>query len=234
MGNSDSKKTGKLGTQLRGKLGDAYGHRGHKKSNIYYAYSPRTNRDWVLGDNLHWDHFVLCEADPTISSVDYQPHPISVRDSESNLISVNLAAVITLVDGTVIWRYLSTQKRDAKSLVGARDLLLSAAKNEGASLQCWSREDIDSKLQTRANWTRILAWMASARNFSLSSFSVGIAALIDARKSATLQDVLLLGNRESSPLYAAAAFRGIQRGIYISDLDMKVLSLKTIIASQDA
>lgn len=40
--------SGKLGTQFRGKLADSYGQRGGYDSNLWYVYSPRTSRDWVL------------------------------------------------------------------------------------------------------------------------------------------------------------------------------------------
>lgn len=65
----------RLGTKLRGKLAEDYSSRGYHKSTLWYVYSPRTDRDWILKGDLEWGHFLLAESDPHISKIDYAPPP---------------------------------------------------------------------------------------------------------------------------------------------------------------
>ena len=214
------KSSGRLGTRLRGKLAEAYGQRGHQKAGLWYVYSPRTDRDWVIRSDLHYDHFVWTEADADVVDVDYAP-----TLSFPELDGLPLAAIVQYGGGMMQWHQL-TNASEIRSTQSS-DLIAGAAKHAGARLRLVDQEEIYRNQQWLWNWKRVIAWMAAARGTTLVPFTNQIAAFIDRRGSATLGEVAQLGSDESFPLFAAAVFRLVQRGALQSNLDEHPLSMFT-------
>lgn len=219
-----SKPSGRLGTQLRGKLATAYGQRGHHNSGLWYVYSPRTDKDWIIRSAPSFDHFLLTEADPTVIEVDYSPE-LSVP----SLGSVKFDAIVRYSDGAVQWHYISTSG-DVKpnSEAATKILLLSdSAEHVGAQLRCLGESDLHQNEQKLWNWQRAISWMTAARNTALAPYMTDLATFIHPRGSATLGEIAELGPRSMFALYAAAAFRMVQRGVLQSDLDESPVSMMT-------
>lgn len=227
---STSRKSGRLGTRLRGKLAAAYGQRGHHNSSLWYVYSPRTDRDWVLQSDLCFEHFVLTEADSLVIDVNYAP-ALEVP----TLGSVKFAAIVHYSDGAVQWHYVSNESPKPNSEEAAQHLLLcDAAEHAGAQLQSIDKQLLNQNPQRLWNWQRAIAWMTAARGTALAPYMTELATLIHARESATLGEIVELGSKELFALYAAAAFRLVQRGDLISDLDEHPISMTTTFFARGA
>lgn len=224
-----SKKSGRLGTRLRGKLATAYGQRGRHNSPLWYVYSPRTNRDWVIRSDLCLEHFVLTEADHEVIDVDYSPE----MDIPA-LGPIKFAAIVQYRDGTVQWHHVSNETVKPNSEAATRQLLLSdAAEHAGAALLCLDQQYLNQNPQRLWNWQRAIAWMTAARGTSLAPYMTELATVVHAREAATLGEIAELGSRELFPLYAAAAFRLVQQGDFDSDLDEHPICLMTTFTARD-
>lgn len=223
-----TKTSGRLGTRLRGKLATAYGLRGHQNSDLWYVYSPLTDKDWVLPSGLCFNHFVLTEADPTVIDADYSPE----LDIPS-LGPVRFAAVVRYGDGAVQWHHVSSESAQPNSDAASRLLLLSdAAEHAGAQLQCFDEQSLYEHEMRLWNWKRAIAWMTAARGSALAPYMTELAAFIHPRGTVTLGDIQEIGSRDLSPLYVAATFRLIQRGDLVSDLDTFPMSTSTTISAR--
>ena len=223
-----SKKSGRLGTRLRGKLAAAYGQRGHHNSGLWYVYSPRSDKDWVIRSDLCLDHFVLTEADPAVVDVDYAPE-LDIP----TLGSVKFAGVVRYSDGAVQWHHVSSEIPPPHSEAASRQLLLSdAAEHAGAQLRCMHPRDLHQNPQRLWNWQRAIAWMTAARGTALAPYMTEIATFIHPRGSASLGEIAELGSRDVFSLYAAAAFRLVQRGDLGSDLDEHPISMLTTLVAR--
>lgn len=218
-----SRKSGRLGTRLRGKLAAAYGQRGHHNSPLWYVYSPRTDRDWVLRSDLCLEHFVLTEADPSVIDVNYSPE-LDVP----TLGPIKFAAIVHYSDGAVQWHHVSNEHVKPNSEAASHQLLLAdAAEHAGAQLRCMDQQFLNQNPQRLWNWQRAIAWMTAARGTALAPYMTELATFVHAREVATLGELAVLGSNDLFALYAAAAFRLVQRGDLNSDLDEHPISMMT-------
>ncbi|NVD97942.1 hypothetical protein [Massilia sp. BJB1822] len=218
-----SKKSGRLGTRLRGKLASAYGQRGHHNSPLWYVYSPRTDRDWVIRSDLGIEHFVLTEADSDVIDVDYSPE-LEIPA----LGAVKFDAIVRYRDGAVQWHHVSNGNSKANGEATTRLQLLSdAAEHAGAHLLCIDHQYLNQNPQRLWNWQRAIAWMSAARGTALAPYMTELGTFVHAREVATLGEITQLGPRERSALYVAAAFRLAQQGDFNCDLDERPLSSMT-------
>ena len=227
-----SQTSSRLGTRLRGKLASAYTERGTHQSKLWYVFSPKTSRDWVLRGTLEWGHFLLVEADPGISDVDYSPPSEIVRVGDDDH-ATTLDAVVTFKDGSIEWREIKwsdeTENGDIRSL-HQWEAQVEAASRSGARYVRYSEKEIYACPQLIANWTRVVAWLAAVRGRSLYSEHLEIVAMLDAHGTVSLGDIQRLGVVESGACRVAAALKGIQDGHFIADLTNAPLSINTLVS----
>lgn len=231
---SGSTRGPRLGTQFRGKLAAAYGQRGVGPNSLWYVYSPRSQCDWVLRSDLEWDHFVLAESDPTITSCSYEPIQNSVPLG-GYMLDVPVDAVITYNDGSVEWRrirFAGKERDDVSDVALKLDEHIAAAKQAGVTYKLWTEETIRRNPLLLGNWRRAIAWMAAARDRPLSAYQEELHRALRAKSALTFAQIETMFGEPSFGLYAAAAFSGLQRGTYVSDLDVAPLSLKTTLHLQ--
>jgi hypothetical protein len=235
MANSSKGAKGpRLGTQFRGKLASVYGQRGVALSSLWYVFSPRTQRDWVLKSDLEWDHFVLAEADPLIVTANYAPDAMSL-EVEGEVQSVPVDAVLNYTDGRTEWREIryANKSPDANTTDRRTGLRCDAAARMGVKYVLWTETEIRPNVTLLANWRRVLAWMSAARERSLAPYQEELATMIKARRSISLGSLELAVGEQGFPMYAAALFSDLQHGKYASDLAVVPLSPKTVIRALD-
>jgi len=230
---SQSSKGARLGTRFRGKLAASYGQRGVGPNSLWYVYSPRTRTDWVLRSDLEWDHFVLAESDPDLIDCVYAPDTRRVS-LHGETVTLEIDAVLTQRNGTIEGRRIRYSTGDAD---GLQTIMLSkqtaAAEALGMRYSVWSEEPIRRNHMQLANWRRVIAWLAATRDRSLAAFELDLERAFRSEAEVTLADIEARFGEASFPLYAAAAFSGIQQGRYQSDLDKTPLSLHTVIIPMD-
>lgn len=221
----------RLGTQFRGKLAAAYGQRGVGNNSLWYVYSPRTKSDWVLRSDLEWDHFVLTESDPTVASCNYIPEKFNVL-YKSDSLEIPVDVTVDYQDGRTEWRQVrfagneSTENSPAAVELSSR---IEAAQQVGKSYRLWTEDIVRRNPMLLANWRRVLAWMAAARDRPLSIFRDEIARALKNEGELTLSQIEAMWGEASFGLYTAAAFSELQRGTWVSNLDAVPLSPRTII-----
>lgn len=224
----------RLGTQFRGKLAAAYGQRGVAPNSLWYVYSPRTQTDWVLRSDLEWDHFVLTESDPNIATCNYLPERHSLA-FEGEQMDVPVDAIVTYRDGSIEWReirFAGKETDEATPTALQLSQRIAAGRHVGIAYRLWTEDTIRRNHMLLANWRRVIAWMTAARDRSLSGYQEELARAFKSEGVLTLGQIEAMFGEASFGLYAAAAFRELQQGMYSSDLDEMPLSLHTVIQMQ--
>jgi hypothetical protein len=152
------------------------------------VYSPRTNTDWVLRSDLEWDHFVLTESDPSIATCSYQPERHSIAfDGEQLDMPVN--AIVTHRDGAIEWRQIRFAGKEADHASPAALQIsqrIAAAKHAGITYSLWTEDTIRHNHMLLANWRRVIAWMAAARDRSLAVHQEELARAFKSEGALTL------------------------------------------------
>jgi hypothetical protein len=210
-------------------LAAAYGQRGVGPNSLWYVYSPRTRSDWVLRSDLEWDHFILAESDPSIATCNYIPDRLNLPVAGEEL-DMLVDAIVTYADGSIEWRQIRFAGKDTGH--GQLEERIAAAKQAGVRYSLWTEDTIRSNHMLLANWRRVVAWMAAARDRSLTLYQETLAGAFKAEGKMTLGRIEAMFGEASFPLYAAALFGELQRGAYQSDLCKLPLSLHTVIEAK--
>ena len=227
----------RLGTQMRGALAEAYGSRGHHHSNLLYLYSPKAGADVILRCTLEYGHFLLCEGSPSIETVEYgcEQRFRTVGDKEASTI---FDAIVTFMTGMTQYREVKPRAElevASETRVGPQ-LALQAriASADNAEHVVLTEEEIYANPVLIRNWHRIVPWLAQARDVALNNHVREVAALVRGEGAVSLGEVLALGQGDDAALFAAAAFRGIQKGLFASDLDLMPFSVNTRMSNVEA
>ena len=89
------KRAPRLGTIARGATQRLYDARGHAKANLWLTYSIKSRRNVAFIGNLNYLHFLHCESDPDVLSVDYEPAAREVHVAGETVATGLTAEVIT-------------------------------------------------------------------------------------------------------------------------------------------
>jgi hypothetical protein len=223
----------RLGTRLRGAFAQAYDARGKARANLCWAYSPKQDRDVVLTGRLAYGHLLLCEASPDVASVEYNVHRIVAGDDGQPQDTV-IDAVATLENGEVQYRRLASGGHGHRPppAIPARPQCQQVEAN-GARHVIMTEKDVFANELLIRNWHRVLPWLAQVRALPLQLQLKTVRALACRREVLTLAEILALAEDDESAVFAAAAFKGVQRGLFTCDLDVRPLSLDTLIFSRE-
>lgn len=224
----------RLGTQFRGKLAASYGHRGKALNSLWYVYSPRTKRDWVLRSDLEWDHFFIAEFDLDIARCDYAPDNRTVALPDGN-VDVPVTVVVTYKTGEIGYRHIFYSQDDRKRSSDPKQVarLIELASTAGMRYESWTEIDIRRNPVELANMRRIVAWLSAAREHSLAGYSAEIASMFRSQEKFTFADVERIFGEAAFPLYAASVFQDLLHGIYKIDIDTASLSPETVICTEN-
>lgn len=215
-------KGARLGTTLRGKLADAYGARGHHRSNLWYVYSPKSKSDVVLRSNLEFLHFLLVESHPDIVEVDYAPKK-QVASLSGEAFGTIVDAVCKLRSGAIIWRevkYAKDVEHGAQTRANLQLMTqLKASGLAGVTHEVVTEDQIYGRAQRLHNWMRIIPWIAQCRHLPLHNYTKAVLKIMKTRGDVVLADIAALGLESETGLYCAALFQAVQQGLILSDLD---------------
>lgn len=223
------KKGVRMGTSLRGALADAYQTRGNSKGELNFVFSPKAGKDVVLGNKIQYGHFLLCEASAEIQYVDYEAKFDRLKDSNGRSLK-NVDAVITYFTGAKECRYV----RYSENLNLENEDTSGIAYCDEPTPYCVINEiEIFANPTLIRNWHRVVPWIAQARDTPLRRYTAEVMSLLR-NGSATLSKIINLGHKGDEAYFAAAAFRGVQLGFIVSDLDTRPLSLNTLLLDAGA
>lgn len=227
----NSTSSGRLGTKSRNKLVVSHSIMNAAQSKIYYAYSPKSDQDYVLRGDLQWAHFLYVESDVSIAHADYKPctHTIIVATAP---FKTNFDALVTLRNGRTEYREVRSSMSLQKLSNAARQEWrekVEAAERADVNYRRYTELEILDRPQKIANWMRIIAWLAATRGRSLHAETLALGSIIHARGGVTFAEIRALGEGASQATYIAAAFRGIQNGIFKADLEYSALTANTLV-----
>lgn len=230
MSSAQEQNRQRLGTRFRGKLADAYGLRGKGQSSLWYVYSPKTARDWVLQDDLAFDHFVLIESDLDIVSADYAPEGRMLIDTGKE-IEVPLTAIVTRKSGIDEWRVIR-RTRDMESraeLAQQFTYFESLLASAGIQYRMLSEDDIRANQQHMLNWRRIIVWISAARGYALDQSRERVMKLLRKKGFITLRELEASVGEIEFPIVAAALFTELQRGSVEVNLSLGPINPDTLV-----
>lgn len=222
-----SEKQARLGTQMRGRLAEAYDARGHSRGTLNYHYSPKCRRDVVLMGHAELGHFLTVEYDARIVEVDYAPRD-KVKGIAGDELGEFIHASIKLRDGTKVWRHISAENPGDKHDVIEANLNRLIAHKTHPDLpdryEKWIWEENRLKPQLIHNSLRMVSWLAQAREWPLLEESKKILALVAANGEIAASDVMALDSSPAQALYLAAMSKLVLSGQLDSDLTHLPLS----------
>lgn len=221
MTSRDKKPSGRLGTQLRGKLQKAYTARGKTRYSLWYAYSAKARGDVVLHGDTQYYHFLLVESDPEVTEAiyDVQQHATRLVGEELGLV-VNVE--LRMTDGSVVWRCVRTEKNEELATkVTHLQLLIDQRMHKELPhrVEVRTAAEVTSNPVRVQNWNRVLPYLAQARAWPLHVFGNEVATLLHTREEVALCDVIALSEPGQEALYIAALLHGVQFGRFRSNLD---------------
>jgi len=82
-----------------------------------------------------------------------------------------------------------------------------------------SGEDTTAQPMRLQNWNRLIPYLAQARDWPLNEFGNGVATLLHTCQEVALSDVTALAEPGQEALYIAALLRGVQFGLFQSNLN---------------
>ncbi len=217
------KPSGKLGTQLRGKLQKDYLVRGKTRYSLWYAYSPKARADVVLHGDVQYYHFLLVESDPEVASANYdvQQHARRIVGEELGRV-VNVE--IRMADGTVVWRCVRAEEKDFLATAVANLQLLidqRVHKELPQRAEVFTGTEITANPVRIQNWNRLLPYLGQARAWPLHEFGNEVATLLHTHDEVALSEVTALAEPGLEALYVAALIHGIQLGRFRSNVNEK-------------
>jgi hypothetical protein len=189
----------------------------------------------VLRSDLEWDHFFLAEFDTDIAKCDYAPFERSILLKESGA-ELPVTAVITYKNGEICFRNIRYSQDQQKNGYDIKDTarLIQTAAEIGIRYEPWTEIDIRRNPVQLANWRRMIAWLAAAREHALAWHIGEVASMFRSHQTFTLGDVETAWGEAAFPLYAAAIFQAVLEGTFSTDTDTEILSLKTIVGRKAA
>lgn len=221
----------RLGTRLRGQLARAYDARGGSQSILWYQFSPKAKRDFVLSSDLEYGHFLLAESDIATDKIDYAPRK-RVATVAGEILATCVDAEVQLKTGEVIWRevkYSADLEQGAANRASLQILVQQqAARDAGVKHEVLTEKEIFACPQRTRNWHRIVAWLAAARDWALHDYAIEVATLIRHRRHVEFREALELGRPEDASLYGAALLQQVQRGVFCSDLDVEPFTPRSL------
>jgi hypothetical protein len=221
MSSTKKKPTGKLGTQLRGKLQGDYSARGKAKYSLWYHYSPKARGDVVLHGDPQYYHFILLESDPDVVNINYGIQQAAIRIVGEELGRI-VNAEVQMSDGSVVWRCVRSEEKESLANKAANlELLISQGvhKELPRRVEIFTSSEITANSVRIQNWNRLVPYLAQARAWPLHEFGNEVATLLHTRDEVALPEVTALAEPGLEALYIAALLQGVTFGRFRSNLN---------------
>lgn len=214
--------------RARAQLLEKYHLRGHRYSNLWLFYSPKTQQDWVATSDLCFDHAIWMEADPQIKCYDLSP-PEIITTLTPEPRKAELDAVVQRADGQLEWRRIdSADKADtAPDKHNEKPCYRQAADAAGADYRVVTKAEIWRNEQLIFNWRRVVAFIAAVRDTPMTDARSHAALALRRMREGTLRDLLSEADPIEHAQLLAALFELHQAGHCAMDLDQQELSLAT-------
>ncbi len=211
----------------------AQDERGRMPYNIWYVFSPKTKRDYILESDTALDHFFLLEADPTVESYEIHPETMTAMAGQE-VRRTQFDVLVKLRSGRPQLRDLRTDAHEEVSPShreserrATREAIASQA---GFDYLVVDEPSLKAHYLLICNWRRAVAFLAAAREISLDSYRNEIMAAVARNGAAEIGRLLEGTAKADEPLYLAAIFERLQHSALVSDLHLKPLSMLTRIS----
>ena len=224
---TESKRKGNpVGTGKR-RLNNAVGAREKLNFNLWYVYSPKNKRDWVLDSDLAFQYYLYLESHPDVESYDLQLEPELVKVGPDNH-RTTFDANVLLRDGSrEEWEFKNSDELADESAIRAqqqRDAQIASAEERGTVARTKTELELEPYQQRLQNWRRMLAPMSRARDENINVTKSAVAIALSAKSEITIGELLERFPQASHPHLFASIFTLLQEGSARSDVDQNALS----------
>ena len=192
-----------------------------KHSNIWVLRSFQSNKVIVLTGDLRIEHYYLCEGDPEVADVDFNPAPVHVAyDGVSQ--EVRFDTIVTFRDGKKECRDVRQTKRSQEILsdLAASQLRLLAAASVAATYIEICQDVLDANRQRILNWGRAIPAFQRCRHRPLQLLEHIVIARLGDGKATSIGE-FILAIQDSPALIVAAVVSLLRKRALVSDLDSR-------------
>lgn len=207
--------------------------RGRHNSNIWFLNSPKTNVRLVIKGDLAFRLVIVkCEAARNVSTYELEGPTVFGQDAKE--VRRTTYDVRPLLDDGHVERWEFKFSKDAGPArtgrsVGQLQAQASAALVAGEPYRVFTELDLKGTEVQFDNWLLLCGAMNRARRYPLWQEFQEIKRLLDWHGDLPLGDILVAQEMDPALMLAAVA-RGLQKGIFDSNLETQLLSLSTRIA----
>lgn len=212
-------------TKLRAAIYESINQRYSHAQNIWYVYSNRMRRHWILRNDLQFLHFLLIEFLPDITSFDLAPAPVETVLNDE-LVEIEFAAKIEYRDGRIECLSIGTdpcaQRPEAMLELNLRQA--AAARKLGGVHRRVSASDIEPQHVRVRNGLRMLRFIVAARHTELSTLRNAVMLRVKGATGPFPLDTLVRALPGHAALATAAVFQLYQMGRLALDIDRNPLT----------
>lgn len=148
---------------LRRSIPDAYRARGHRVSNLWLVYSPKTDRDWLLPSDrqlVHW--LVFLESNREVLLFDLAPEQEKSHDANEPR-STELDAIAIYRDRHVEWHEVKSGTALDENDRSQFQAQVAAAQKAGATYRIINDEDLAPNARLAIRWLKAIGFAAAIR-----------------------------------------------------------------------
>lgn len=177
-------------SSLRKSIRDINRSRGHGNNNLWYFYSPKTDKDWVLPSDVqfvHWLYFL--EANPAVMNFDLAPG-VTVSSDDEEPRGTELDAIVVFRDGHIEWHEVKAGEvlldSDSSQFTAQR----KAAALANAQYRIFNEKQLRPIAHIAIRWMEALTYAGAIRGETHSACQNALASHVRACKSGSLSSVL--------------------------------------------
>jgi hypothetical protein len=214
-------------SSLRKSIRDINRSRGHGNHNLWYFYSPKTDKDWVFPSDrqfVHWLYFL--EANPEVVSFDLAPGVVISSDHKETR-GTELDAIVVFQDGHIEWHEVKAGSElldsDSSQFAAQR----KAATEASARYVIFNDKQLIPISNVAIRWIDALAYANAIRGESHTACQNAIVTYAHYRKAGSLGGVLNDLSAFDPPVVIGLLVRMATKGIFKLDLEEASFGYRT-------
>jgi hypothetical protein len=177
-------KSSSVRVKRRNQLLDAHRARGHAVGNLWYVYSVKTDRDWIIRSDrnlVHWIYFL--EINPEVRTFSLTPPPVAIsRNGKASEFEFD-AEVQTRRD--TVERHI-VRAVNSESELSDRVQQVITACPPNPSFKVFTDEQLKPHIRIALRWLKAVAYAAVLRNKEHNSYRSAIIAYTKIHGSGTI------------------------------------------------
>lgn len=214
-------------SSLRKSIRDINRSRGHGNHNLWYFYSPKTDKDWVFPSDrqfIHWLYFL--EANPDVVSFDLAPG-VTISSDENEPRGTEFDAIVVFRDGHIEWHEVKAGEELLESDGSQFTAQRKAAADANARYLIFNDKQLRPISHVAVRWIDALAYAGAIRGEAHAPCQNAIVMYAHDRKGGSLGVLLNDLSAFDPPVVVGLLVRMATQGIFRLDLEELSLGYRT-------